>query len=191
MSFEQVVLQAANSGTPDLNTLVTVLGIALPVLGGIYALARKLDRIEDNTEPIKDIEKVIIRLDERTKNLPIPPPSTSILELPQLGNVKVSAEPSIDMTTYNILFSKPILSQGIYEKITLAPDSELPKKEKELFGEVVKALILSSSQIILYIPSGDAKKCTSFIGFYLKWMDSVYYPKFSPVKEEFERISVD
>jgi hypothetical protein len=57
----------------SLDTVVSVLGIVIgiviPFVASIIWLARKLDRIEDNTQPIKAINETMIRLDERTSGL--------------------------------------------------------------------------------------------------------------------------
>ena len=43
----------------SLDTVVSVLGIVIPFIASIIWLARKLDRIEDNTQPIKTINETI------------------------------------------------------------------------------------------------------------------------------------
>lgn len=190
VSLDHIILQTTQGAVPDLNTVVTVLGIVLPVLGGIYALARKLDMIERNTEPIKEIDRSLVRIDERTKNLPVTPPATKELMLSGVGRVLVSAEPSERQTVYTLRFDQPILFQGIFQKFSMAPDSTILKKEKEIFGVPVQGNILTQNQMLVYVPSTDTEVCKSYISYFLKWIDTVYFPNFARVRDEYENISV-
>ena len=99
----------------SLDTVVSVLGIVIPFIASIIWLARKLDRIEDNTQPIKTINETMIRLDEMTTGLLNRPSGTVIVTLKNLGNVTVSAT-TVDPeeTHYSLQFEKPIKFEAIH-----------------------------------------------------------------------------
>ena len=115
----------------SLDTVVSVLGIVIPLIGSIIWLARKLDRIETNTEPIKTINETMIRLDERTLGFVAKGTGTVVVTLQNLGTVSVSASLFTDYTQYSLQFQNPIKLEAI-SKVAL--ETRLGAEERELFG---------------------------------------------------------
>lgn len=115
----------------SLDTVVSVLGIVIPLIGSIIWLARKLDRIETNTEPIKTINETMIRLDERTLGFVAKGTGTVVVTLQNLGTVSVSASLFTDYTQYSLQFQNPIKLEAI-SKVAL--ETRLGAEEREFFG---------------------------------------------------------
>lgn len=174
----------------SLDTVVSILGIVIPLIGSIMWLARKLDKIESNTEPIKTINETMIRLDERTLALASHVGGTVDVTLKNLGTVSVSAQPSTspEATRYILRFHKPFKFEVIGR---VASATGLDVKERQMLGgKVATSLVLNPTQVIITVPSTDSKLCSEYISFFLKWLDSEYFARADETIAEYENIKV-
>jgi hypothetical protein len=173
----------------SLDTVVSVLGIVIPFIASIIWLARKLDRIEDNTQPIKTINETMIRLDERTTGLLNRPGGTVIVTLKNLGNVTVSATPlGPEETHYSLQFEKPIKFEAIH---SVAYQTGLDEKEKQMFGgKIARSLPISPTSLFIKVPSSNPRLCSEYISLFLKWLDSDYLARLEKSLAEYEQIKV-
>jgi hypothetical protein len=175
----------------SLDTVVSVLGIVIPLIGSIIWLSRKLDKIETNTEPIRTINETMIRLDERTMALALSGklPGTVAVTLKNLGTVTVSAQPATtpQVTRYNLQFKKPFKFAviGVVGRAT-----GLDVKEHEMFGKPATSMSVSPEQVIITVPSVDPKLCSEYISFFLKWLDSEYFARANDTIGQYENIKV-
>jgi len=109
--------------------------------------------------------------------------------LANLGKVKITARPSADMTTYFIYVEKPVLQDGLIEK--LSKEGDLEEKEKQLFGGRVPTYLTNlPNRLTVEVPCTDPKICTEYISVLLKWLDTTYYEGLSRIKEFEEPIQV-
>ena len=101
-----------------------------------------------------------------------------------MGKVKITAEPGKDETVYLIEVEKPVLREHLLIKGSNQP--EFLNKEKEFFGEQNKrsrGVFLSPNRTRYHAPSTDPKKCTGFMTFLLKWLNSTYVESLKEVKD--------
>ena len=172
----------------SLDTVVSVLGIVIPFIASIIWLARKLDRIEDNTQPIRTINETMIRLDERTTSLVSRVGGTVIVTLKNLGKVTVSAttmNPS--ETHYSLQFEKPIKFEAIN---SVARKTGLEEKEKQMFGKIAYSVTVNPNYLIVRVPSSDPKLCSEYISLFLRWLDTDYLAGLEKSLAEYEQIKV-
>jgi hypothetical protein len=170
------------------SVLGIVLGIVIPFIASIIWLARKLDRIEDNTQPIKTINETMIRLDERTTGLGGRVSGTVIVTLKNLGKVTVSATPmNPSETHYSLQFEKPIKFEAIH---SVACQTGLDEKEKQMFSRTVRLVPVNPTHLVIRAPSSDPKLCSEYVSLFLRWLDSDYLAGLEKSLAEYEQIKV-
>ena len=105
-------------------------------------------------------------------------------ELKNLGKTRISAEFHENMTTYLIEISKPVFDASLISK--LSKETGLAEKEKEVFnGQETAIESLLRNRLKVDVPSTDPKVCTTYMSFFLKWLDTTYWGKL-PKLEDFE-----
>jgi len=174
----------------SLDTIISIIGIVIPLVGSIYWLARKLDRIEDNTEPIKSISETMIRLDERTRVLSLggKSPGTVNVQLTHYGNVSVTAQPFSDVTRYTVIFGAPAKLDGISR---VAKQTGLVAKEEQLFGgQHATGLVVNPNYLVITVPSTNPALCSEYMTYFLKWLDTEYFPRAEATVAEYENIKL-
>jgi hypothetical protein len=177
----------------SLDTVVSIVGIVIPLMitfiGSIMWLARKLDKIETNTDPIKAISETMIRLDERTKLLAGKTSGTVHITLKNLGDVSVSASPvDSNMTSYTLQFSKGFNFSAI---AAISKTTGFEDVEKKMFSQVPQALPVTPTLLILRVPSSDPKVCSNYVSKFLTWLDTEYFNRLGKAISEYEQIKVE
>ena len=175
--------------TINYELLIGLIGIALAIYFGLRGIPSSLRKIEEYTKPIERTAEIVTRLDERIEAVLrlLPLGKTVELTLKNVGEIKVSAEPSLEYTDYHIQAKKPIFRSGFLVK--KSKETDLGEKEKELFGSEVNVTFITSTQGILRVPSTDPKTCVKFITIFLKWLDSTYWESLKEL-EEYEKITL-
>ena len=172
------------------DTLLSVVGIAIALgialIGSILWVARKLDKIETNTEPIKTINETMIRLDERTLALS-KGTGTVVVKLQNLGTVSVSAAPYHNYTEYTLDFENSLKTVAVGR---VAKETGLNAKEIELFGKNVVSVPVSETQLILRVPSDDPKLCSTYVTMFLNWLNTEFFNRAEKTLGEYEDIKV-
>lgn len=172
--------------------LIGLLGIAITIYlamrGFRNEISDRLHEIDRNTEPIVEINKTILRLDEFVRST-LHPGGTVEGKYKNLGKVQVTASPGPKETRYDITIENPILDQAFILK--KSQETELINKEKELFGEESTVNTISPVLVIWRLPSTDPKICTEFVRFLLNWLDTTYVESVKEDKNAFERGIMD
>ncbi len=107
-------------------------------------------------------------------------------ELENLGNVKITAEPGAEVTTYLIEIEKAIMKEGPFFK--KAEETDFVKQETEILGGKTGIIILSPHRMRYSLPSTDPEVCTEFITFFLNWLNSTYFESLEQITEFEESI---
>lgn len=172
-----------------LSLTLALVALAVAIYFGIGRFSSnvvgKLTKIEEHTKHIEKIEEIAVRLDERIKVGGLVQ-GTVEGTLRNLGKVKVTAEPSGEVTKYYIEVEKGVLDVGLLVK--KSRETDLLKKETELFGRETNVISIDSRHIVAVLPSTDAKICTNYISFLLQWLDSTYWNSLGE-KDEYEKIT--
>ena len=170
----------------DLGTFVLMVGIALPILAGLYGLEAKLDKINDNTKAIKDMSRTLFGNDDRTPDASGQRRGTTNLQLLNLGEVRVSASLGEISTDYGIEIAMPILRPDLINRFTKS--TKFSETERKFFGRETMVAVVSPTRMIWTLPSTDPKTCTEFIALAIKWLDSEYSVLATGVLRSFEDI---
>lgn len=185
MSFDNATATAMDI---DLNLLLGIVGIIITLIGIAFALNSKLSTIEENTKPIKKIEEIVTRLDERFQPFYFSQAHrTARFDMTHLGKVEVSAEPLTNETKYYITIEKPILLSGLIEK--RSKETYLAEEEKRLFGKETQFTVVDAQRIVWYVPSTDPEVCTKYMSSLLKWLDGTYATEVRQI-EDYEKITL-
>jgi len=110
-------------------------------------------------------------------------PGTVIVPLKNFGDVKISALPGPDETTYIIE-----VAQGMLDAELIAKASKITgfsAKEITMLGKEPAVFSLGKNRIRMILACTEPKKCTEYINEFLKWLD-VEYPIVAKTFEEFE-----
>jgi len=168
-----------------MNTLGLLIGLVAIALAVFFGLREFRKSITSELSTIKDTVIAIRETAEKTWDLVVSrfavSGGTVVRELENLGKVRITAEPAEGETSYFIEIEKPILNQGYIVKI--GKETELARKEKELFRKEGTVLVLSRQRMRYRTPSTDPKTCTEFITFLLKWLNSTYVESLEGIKE--------
>lgn len=165
----------------DLGILIGLLSIALSIFFGLFFGLRSLKGgIVDQLSAIRErvvilqgtVEKVWDMLSNAVPLLLQAKAGTITRTMKNLGKVTISASPSADKTDYHIIVEQPVLDKDLIAK--LGNETDLNKREVEMFRAVVRCTVLSSDRIVMHVPSTDAKLCTEYINLFLIWLDSAY-----------------
>lgn len=108
--------------------------------------------------------------------------------LPNLGKMRISAEPHLDSTVYFIQTEKLVLDDALIDKLSidkLSKDTGLEEKEKQMFGKPQKLTNLRPTLLRLELSCTKPHECTEYISIFLKWLDSTYFAAM-PKVEDFE-----
>jgi len=170
---------------------ISIAGIAVAIFFGLrgfrLGIVPKLSKIEEQTKPIKGIEKILIKLDERTDYLLKSVPLKGTVEgaLKNLGKVEVTAEPGENSTKYRIVIEKPVLKSHFIEK--KSHETGLAKKERELFGLEPSYTVVDPTVVIMQLPSKDPEICSEYVTYFLKWLNSEYWESLKEIRD-YEKI---
>lgn len=167
-----------------------LIAIALAVFFGLWGARRdvssKLSDIRDriiimSTTLEKAWQLISLRFSGETR--------TVERNLKNLGKTNITARPDVNMTTYLIKVTNPVLQNGLISK--LSKESGLENKEKELFGgQIPKVYTPISNQLNVNVPSTEPRICTEYISLLLKWLDSTYFEELKKIKDYEESIKV-
>ena len=176
----------------DVSVIALGVALALALIVCMYRIDGKLSKIQDNTGVIPEIRNELTKLTERVDmalriGVQLPKGTVTVF-LKNLGKVEVTAEPSEKDTTYRISVEKPVLKSGPISKIS--KETEMAKKELELFGEEPKLGVFPDSKhMVLTVPSIDGKVCSQYVSLFLKWLDTTYFEALKEVSD-YENIVV-
>jgi hypothetical protein len=166
----------------NLELLIGLVAIALAIFFGLWGFRRS---IGDQLSTIKEAVVAIRTTVEKTWDLAVQrftvSGGTVVRELENLGKVRITAEPAENETSYLVEIEKPILSQSYLVKVSR--QTELARKEKELFGKEGNVLVLSSQRMRYRMPCTDPKVCSEFVTYILKWLNSTYAESLKDIKE--------
>ena len=174
--------------TIDLGLLIGLISIALGLfLGLFFGLAGFRKSVTSELSAIKEAVTAIRTTVDKTWDLVVvrfgESGGTVERELEKLGKVRITAEPGEKETTYLINIEKPLFKEGpLFKSLK---DPEFLKKEIDLLDKEGTAEVFSPRRIRYYLPSTDPKKCTDFITFLLKWLNSTYVESLADI-DEFE-----
>ncbi len=161
----------------DLGLLIGLLGIGLGLfLGLFFGLSGFRKGV---TDKLSDIETKIVTIGvtvEKAWDLVITRygtiSGTVERELDNLGKIKITAEPSVDITTYIIEISRPIFKEGPLSR--KFKEEHFLKTENQLLGREGIFYVLSPTKLRYVLHNTDPRVCTEFITFLLKELDSSY-----------------
>jgi len=154
----------------------------------MYALVIKLDKIDANTQTIKDMSQTLNRIDERTLAVKGENHGTTRLQLPNLGEVRLSAGLGENSTAYSIEITVPILRLDLINGFTKS--TGFSEVERKFFGKETTANVILPTRMIWTVPSSDPKVCTEFIALAVKWLDSQYFELANGAVRSFEDIKL-
>jgi len=176
---------------------LSVLSLALAVFFGLQgftsSVVKKIDEIKQDiiTELVGikgSITGISTRADDilllATAFMKVQTTGTITVELEHFGKTKVSAEPTPSETVYFVQPEKGKLNSSIISKI--GKQTELSPFEIQKFGRETAILTIGNTLRIV-CPSTDAKICTEYMSFFLKWLDTKYADALQKEMEEFER----
>lgn len=154
----------------NLGIFLGLIGIAIAIFFGVRGFNKDIrDRIENI---IRSLVKIDTRLEDLINRNPSASSNTVVKELNNFGSTSISATPGNDGTEYTIKVNKGNLSDDLI--IKLSKHSSLAPKEMEIFGVETELYTLGNKTLRVSIPSTDSKKCTQYISFLLKWLDTEY-----------------
>lgn len=170
----------------DLGLLVGLLGIGLGLfLGLFFGLSGFRKGV---TDKLSDIETKIVAIEvtvEKAWDLVMTHygaiGGTVERELDNLGKIKITAEPSVDTTTYIIEISRPIFKEGPLSR--KFKEEQFLKTETQLLGREGIFYVLSPIKLRYVLHNTDPRACTEFITFLLKELDSSYLALLGEAKD--------
>jgi len=173
--------------------ILAIIGCSIAVLALLFSISGKLSRIRENTAKIDDVKTevtklatgvdVVIRYGLRDSH------GTATVNLPQLGEVQITAHPGANNTEYAIRFGRThvILDAEYISK--KSKELGFEKEELSLLGAVPKYTSVAFNRLVVQVPSTDPEKCSTYISMLLRFIDSLV----SRYKEElkhFENIKI-
>lgn len=101
-------------------------------------------------------------------------PGTVERHLPNIGKVLISAQPNprANETYYNIETEMPVLKEAIL--LALTDDVEFQQHAADLLDGPAKLLVLSARHLRMRLPSNDPQKCTEYVTWFMRWLNSEY-----------------
>ena len=110
-------------------------------------------------------------------------------ELPNLGVVRISAEPHSDGTTYIVRAKKAVFDTSLICELTKPTGFE--EREKEIFsGSVTKIRTPLRTDLVVDVPCREASVCTKYMSLFLKWLDWEYLDLLPKVQDFEEPIEI-
>lgn len=137
-------------------------GVKDDVVAGLSSITEKLAKIETKGE---DLWQMFNGYINRTSG-------TVTIQTKNFGELRVSAEPGLDDTTYIISVEKGNLSHALIAKASKS--THLNETELKIFGKLVVTYQMGSTRVRFIVPSTDPKVCTDYINLLLEWLDSEY-----------------
>jgi len=165
--------------------ILSAVAIALGIFFGLYSFrSGVLKELGSIKEKVVVIEKTSLDVWEVIKSKLLFSTGTIKLQLANLGETFVTANPGPDNTVYNVKFEKGKLSASSISNIT--KDTGFENTEIEYFNAVTQVFSVGERNITVHLPSKDAKLCTEYMSVFLKWLDEVYFNKLQDVIYSFE-----
>jgi hypothetical protein len=167
--------------------LLGLVGIAIAVFFGLRSFSGGIkDELSTIKTKVIEIQQTAQNVWDVVRTNPLLVPGGTIEgETPNLGKLKITAEPHLDYTFYFVEVTKHIFDDK--RIVQVSKETELTSKEKEMFGTDVAIRTLVPTRIILKIPSIDPKLCAKYMSYFIKWLDSAYFQSL-PKIDDFEKL---
>lgn len=168
--------------TVDFGLLIGFIGLGVAVFLGLRSFRN------DILTPITRMNETLAAMRQRLEDIWFvarPQTGTIARELPNLGQIRISAKPGQDSTDYIVDIVARVIDDGMIEK--LSQSTGLEEREKEFFGgKVTQVLGLSDRKFRLTLPSTDKAKNTAYMTLFLRWLDTDYFHAREKEISEFE-----
>ena len=167
--------------------LVGLLGIAVAIFVSLAifksGITNKLERIDTKINSISQTAEKVWDLVNRKWGGQI---GTITRELPNLGKIKITAEPGLEKTIYTIDIEKPILHFEYLAKVE--KETKFDEYELRLFKKKATGIVLSPQRTKITVPCVEPKTCTEYITNLLQWLNDKYAPSIRNLKDYEEGI---
>jgi len=174
-----------------LSILIGLISIAVGIYFGLRGFPKEIKSVKDAIYELRDqvlnklegIDRTVTHIFEVLIHLKSS--GTILRHLSNFGTVRITAEPGLQETKYIVEVERGIISLTLIER--LSKETGLEEKEKEIFeGRIPALLPVSPRAFIIKVPSTEPAKCTKYLSFFLKWLDTEYYRALERTKQEFE-----
>lgn len=175
----------------DWGILLGLIAVAVAIYFGLWGFRKDVsDKISDIRDKVMVVGNTLDKAWDLMKIHYGASTGTVVRNLPNLGNIKVSAEPGPKNTMYIIEVEKPIFQEALLLKISR--ETQLGDKEKEIFGKEpqIGLTVFSPTRMRLTLPCTEPKICTDYITVVLKWLDSEYFTAIPEIKDFEENILI-
>ena len=174
---------------------IAIVGIGGTLILRVNTFASKLlellGRLDTKTDQLAPLSKDVVAVRQTVQSLfqitsaNLAGSGTVTIQLRNLGQTAVSADPGPTETNYDISFSSAIMSAELIRR--LAKDTGFEQVEIEAFGTDVTVIDVGRNRLLVKIPSTDAQVVTKFLNDFLAWLDTTYFEERQRILEEFEK----